>query len=495
MALTTLCSFLLHDLASTPSYSATLQVQIHLPPAISNTVDVNDTTTFFAQLLVSPDTLSLALPEAPKQLDLQLSDLETDVTASAVTDTNVVQLTAAPTSNGSTPPTSNDASTLVLDVYQSLVQNIALKRAPILQGLDQTLNAELQQTNTALASTTAQLQNLVAIHQEFSTQYRQLQSLYAEQQLRIKEINQSLLDIQQQELGRSDLLTLGSSTPTVTTVAGSVPIQSQRIALSPLVGLIMGSGGVLLAMRFSTTIPVRGSKREAILPAGSANFPRLRRIRKNPLEMLRLASPATTQLIWSLRHSTSDEQQPVKVVTITSPVGREGKSTLATSLAAGAAQGGLRTLLVDANPRKPVLHRWFQIDNTAGTLEAIRDFADHAARFTPLATSIANLEFLPIGQLDQKASQDTLDDPLRVDGLRSFIEAARRYKDLIIFDSSPLLNTASSLNLSALSDTVLLVVDAHKSKSIYLQEAEALLEAIQVPYTPILNRAGPEAGN
>lgn len=480
---TTAFSILIPDIPAVDSYQATLVVQINLPPELTGPVDVNDTTTFFSQLFVSPDTLSLVLPKHP---ELQLSDLLSFVTATPVTDTNIVQLTASDF-------TEKDAGKLVTDIYQALVQNVSNKRSKVLDGLYQALNFELKQSEDDLVNTTSQIQNLVSIHQQLSSQYRQLYSLSNEQQQRIKTINQLLLNVEQQKLGRSDILSLGSSTPIITTAPGDGPTQNQRIALAPLVGLIMGLGGSLLAMRSSNTLPLRGKKREIVLPHITAIIPRLPKMGKNRLEALEeVSSQVTLQLLRSLRYQAPEYKERLKVITVTSPLRREGKSTIATCLAIAAAQSGQRTLLVDANPHRPILHRWFKLPDCPGTLDTIHAFAVNSVPPAPCATSIADLGLLSIGNLDQQGAQGTLEDPLRVDGLRPFIERACQREDLIIFDCSSLLAHASAANLVMLSDSVLLVVDAQKSRSRKVLEAGSLLSTMKVPFTIVLNRAKPE---
>jgi tyrosine-protein kinase len=483
--LTTACTSLLPDIPSADSYQATLQVQVHLPPTMADQTSLNDTATFISQLLVSPDTLSLALP---KHQDLQLGDLQALVTAAPVTGTNIVLFSAS----GSSP---KDAAALITDVYQAFLQKVQNERALVLNGLSQILGNELKQSEDEVANTNSQIQNLVAIHQEASFEFRQLNSLYLQQQQRVNTINTLLLTMQQQGAGRYDILGLGSNTPTITTVPASAPTRGQRLALSPLIGLIMGLGGVLLATRFSNALPLRGKKREQLLPHIAAIVPRLPKMKRHRMAVLQNASSNCLQLLRHLSYQTSKHEKRLKLITVTSPKGREGKSTLATCLATAAAQHGLRTLLVDANPRQPVLHEWFKLPGTPGMLDTIQALAvsGDAISFAPHPTSIANLDVLPIGGADQKRSRDTLEEPLRIDGLYRFTEQFRQQTDLIVFDSSSLLTDTSAANLAMLSDVVLVVVDAQKSKSTLVLEAEALLSEMNVSFAIVLNRARPES--
>jgi Mrp family chromosome partitioning ATPase len=63
--------------------------------------------------------------------------------------------------------------------------------------------------------------------------------------------------------------------------------------------------------------------------------------------------------------------------------------------------------------------------------------------------------------------------------------------DVIIFDGPSLLSDASAINLVALSDVVLLVIDAQTSRNPKVLEAQALLANIGAPFATVFNRARP----
>jgi Mrp family chromosome partitioning ATPase len=497
MVLTAVSSSLLHDAPSADSYQATLQVQVRLSNGSGGAEALNITATVFSELFTSPSTLRLVLPKHP---ELQLSDLQGLVSATLLTD-NVIQLNAF----GGTP---QDATTLATDVYQALLHELNSARSLVINELEAALRAELNQCENDITSSKAQLQKLSATHQEFSSQYHLLNVLYGEQQKRAATINTLLVGLGQQRVERIDTLTLSSgspdigdemltlsnSLPTITTVAGTESTQSQRIALSLLVGLIMGVGGVLLASRFSNRLISRGKKQEMVLPHIMAVIPATPELRDDRLLVLKQMSSQTLTLLRHLRYQANEHEQRLQLITVTSPKGREGKSTIATSLAIASAQSGLRTLLVDANPRQPTLHTWFKLPNDTGTLNVIRSLAAGKIEPSPiLSTFTRKLSLLPIGNVMQKEPSDILEEPLRVDGLHPFTELLCRQADLIILDGPALLSDAGATNLVMLSDAVLLVVDAQRSQTTTILEAESLLSRMEVSFAIVVNRARPEA--
>ncbi|HLX39848.1 MAG TPA: AAA family ATPase, partial [Ktedonobacteraceae bacterium] len=277
--------------------------------------------------------------------------------------------------------------------------------------------------------------------------------------------------------------------PVITTIPGTGPTQGLRLALSPLIGLIMGLGGVILANNFSNSVPLRGKRREEVLPRITAVFPKLPKLKEDRLRVLERTSSECLPLLRRLRYQSSEFEKPLHVITVTSPKGREGKSTLASSLAFAAAKSGMRTILVDANVARPVLHTWFHIANGSGTVDVINALAAGMPTPLPLAgTSIAELAVLPIGLKKSQKTSGGFEEELRSDGLRAFFDGLSSQSDLIVIDGPSLLTDVGTANLLMLSDAVLLTVDAQKSKSTQVLEAEEMLTKLKVSFSIVLNR-------
>lgn len=103
--------------------------------------------------------------------------------------------------------------------------------------------------------------------------------------------------------------------------------------------------------------------------------------RNRPMPSLRWRS-SRPRSRWSPRVSAKCERScttpppstPHSLI-VTSPSPGDGKSVVATNLAAGLALNGRRILLVDANFRRPMLHTTFVIDNTTGFSDVLNDIA------------------------------------------------------------------------------------------------------------------------
>jgi succinoglycan biosynthesis transport protein ExoP len=129
-------------------------------------------------------------------------------------------------------------------------------------------------------------------------------------------------------------------------------------------------------------------------------------------------------------HST--EAFPKSIVCTSSMPG-DGKSLTASNLAAVFAAHGRRTLLVDCDLRRPVLHRYFGLDVTNGWIQSLNAAAISGTPATPATISFSeNLDLLPSGGV-AKNPTEILERFISSGILKRLLE---RY-DLVILDTPP----------------------------------------------------------
>ena len=140
---------------------------------------------------------------------------------------------------------------------------------------------------------------------------------------------------------------------------------------------------------------------------------------------------------------------------VTSSKPGEGKTTTAANLAISVANEGKSVILVDADLRKPAIHRVFDIDggNQQGLTHVL---LGHNTLDEVLSTTrVRGLRILPSGPLPPDAAQ-----VLRTAGMRKLMQQLKNRADLVIFDSPPLLSVTDPMLLAPMVDGVILVVDA-----------------------------------
>ncbi len=162
--------------------------------------------------------------------------------------------------------------------------------------------------------------------------------------------------------------------------------------------------------------------------------------------------------------------QPVKTLLVTSPNPVEGKSLTAANLAVVMAQAGLRTVLIDADLRRPSQHRLFGVTNDFGLTNGLLQ-QDLAADGYIHSTEVENLRLVTSGQIPPNPTE-----LLGSKRMQRLIHALRDQADMIILDSPPCLPLADAAVLARQVDGVLLVVDAGSTRRDSATRAKEALE-------------------
>jgi succinoglycan biosynthesis transport protein ExoP len=148
-----------------------------------------------------------------------------------------------------------------------------------------------------------------------------------------------------------------------------------------------------------------------------------------------------------------------RLVVITSPEAGEGKTTVASNLGATFAATGRRVLLVDADLRRPRLHKVFDVAHSPGLLEFADEVNERGAGASMDSfieqTSVAGLFLMPCGAC--AAGMANLLHTLR---FTEVFSALRREFDVVVVDAPPLLCVPEVRVMSRLADGVVLVVRA-----------------------------------
>ncbi len=249
-------------------------------------------------------------------------------------------------------------------------------------------------------------------------------------------------------------------------------------------GCSLGAGYVIVRFFLDSTVKtVDDAERVIGLPVLAA-VPFLGRSR-TPSEMLALlAKPdsAVSESIRTLRASLSlvgpvSEQ---RVFMVTSAIPGEGKSFTASNLAVAFAQAGLKTLIIDADLRRPALTRIFGSDPKApGVAECMTGVTPE---FFP--TSVDNLLFLPAGGRAPNPAE-LLSNNRFANLVRNMCE----HFDRVVIDTAPVNVVSDTLSLVGCASAICLVVEAGgTSRRIVRRAIELLRRAGVRPAGIVLNR-------
>ena len=175
------------------------------------------------------------------------------------------------------------------------------------------------------------------------------------------------------------------------------------------------------------------------------------------------ASEAYRTLSTNIRFLRS--QQPVQVIVVTSALPSEGKSTTAANLAVILAESGTKTLLVDADLRRPRVERFLGIPFGPGLSDSLGGGGGPLDDLVH-QTEVENLSLLRAGAVPT--------DPVSLlAGPRSgavFAEM-RRLSDIVICDTPPILPVADASIVAEHADGVMFVHDANISSRAAIEDA------------------------
>jgi len=184
--------------------------------------------------------------------------------------------------------------------------------------------------------------------------------------------------------------------------------------------------------------------------------------------------------------STIDKK--IKSLLITSSQPGEGKSTTTANLAIAFAQLRKKTLLVDADLRKPVQHNVFSHNRAPGLSEfLIGDVTDLDSIIH--ATKIDNLSIITAGGLPPNPSE-----LLGSEKMSSLVNMLEAEWDMVIFDSPPIVAVTDASMISAELDAIALVVKAGQTERSAVDRALDTIRNVKAPIIgAILNGASQES--
>ena len=171
------------------------------------------------------------------------------------------------------------------------------------------------------------------------------------------------------------------------------------------------------------------------------------------------------------------EDPSPRVILLTSPGPKEGKSTTCANLGVVLSQAGKRTLVMDCNLHEPHLHELFELTNSRGIVNVLAGELDLRE---VLQEPIPNLKIATAGPIPHDPAE-----LLETRGFAEFVDRARRDFDYVLMDSpnvllgsSPVRTSAEPIILAAHADGVLLVLDASKVRKGSLQHVVRALETV-----------------
>lgn len=284
--------------------------------------------------------------------------------------------------------------------------------------------------------------------------------------------------------------------PALVPFAPSRPQKARNIMLAILIGLVGGVALALLREYLDNTVKTPDDielltrlPSLAVVPAfatlnGRGRIPKLLRSSagngtESQVELVshNLPQSQISEAFRALRTSLllSQAEHPPQVILVTSALPREGKTTAAVNLAVTLAQLGDRTLLVDADLRKPGIGRVLSLaDGKYAGLSSYLAGVSSLELVTVPHPVIPNLAAIPTGPIPPNPA-----DLLSSRRLSEALAALRQEYKFIVVDSPPIMAATDAVILSVLADGVLLVVRSGETPKAAFTRARDLLGGVK----------------
>ncbi|MEI6081731.1 MAG: polysaccharide biosynthesis tyrosine autokinase [Verrucomicrobiota bacterium] len=243
------------------------------------------------------------------------------------------------------------------------------------------------------------------------------------------------------------------------------PKVGQNMAIAVAVGLALGIGLAFLIEYLDTSVKTMQDIEAALGVPVLAVIPRDVAVLKDaPAD----CSDAEGYRIMRTNIEFNRKSQDANTITLVSGGVGEGKSTTLNNLAFTFAKGGYRTLIVDADLRRPSQHRFFGVANDRG----LTDFLTTDIPFEPLVlnTPIDNLWLMPSGRLPIDAV-GILNSQRMID----LIQQLKASYDMVFFDSPPILGVSDASVIASSVDLTMVVVQHRRfPKAMLLRVKQSL---------------------
>ena len=438
----------------TPVYRATATLLINEPSAAINT-DFQDILASerlarsYAERLTNLHVLEQVILDTG--LAMSADDLEELVDVSLVRDTQLIRLSVE-------HPNPATAVLLANQIPVAFAERNEEQQSSRFAASKLSLEQELATIEAEIAGLEAQLSPSSTVEQrltELRAAHSSVLSTYEE--LRIAEV-QSL----------SNVIIDEQATWPVEPVR---PRLALNVVLAGLSGAMLAVAVVLLIEYLDDTLKSPADVARYLKLPTLAPIPILRHIDKDLLVVASQPRSPGAEAFRALRTNIqyASIDRPVRSIVVTSSRERDGKTVIASNLAAAIAQAGKKVILIDSDLRRPALTKSFHLREREGLTDAL--FLPNFEQLLTWSSQIDNLKIMPSGSIPPNPAE-----LIGSERLQALLEFMKQHVDFIIFDSPPLLAVTDAALLSARVDGVVLVVNAGKTRK---DESMRAVESLQ----------------
>lgn len=454
---------LIFSLLSTPIYQTSTRLLVSDPPAMrsidySAMVSSQSMTSTYAEMLVDLPVLQGVIDEL--QLATTPQQLKNSVAVEIVRGTQLLVVTV----EDPNPAQAADVANTIGRVFAARIRELQTQRYGATQeGLAKQVSdmeAQINETTQALAVETNAAQKLQL--ESRLTEYRRLYS-------------NLVTNYEQVRLAEAQ-----TSTNVVVAEPASVPVKPVRprtltnSLLAALAGMVLAAGAVLAIDLLDDTLKSPETIRTKF------NLPLLATIVNHEMEDERpisLSAPRSpvTEAFRSMRTNITfaGVDKPIRRILVTSATPQDGKTTVSTNLAVVLAQSEKKVILLDADLRRPQVHRKFGLLNRAGLSEMF------VCDLEALPGVIQTVEAPGLAVVTSGSLPPNPAELLTSHKLTAILDRLAEDYELILIDTPPVLSVTDAVALAPSMDGVILVAKPGKTRLRDLEQTITQLRAVK----------------
>lgn len=442
-------------------YSATATILV-APNGTTATTDYNAiltaqslTTTYSALIETTP-----ILETVITQLNLNMSTSELSEEVDVQPSANIQQIKI-----NVTDESPSRAASIANAVMNAFIAKLQSDSAQITNDLRFEVDRQVEQLNTQLGD----LEDQIAVQDNLGTAANVLETMTASADS-LRTLLARLTQLQA-TLDTNSLDTATSATAWQDATAASAPFAprpSVNLIFGMIAGIVATAGLIVLLASLDNTVKTSLEGRDSVGLPLIATLSKISRLGYGRRRVFVITAPNTsateeirllrTNLEYAMRSATSP------LIGITSPGTGDGKSTLAANLSASLALAGYRTLLLDADLRRPKQHEIFQLANTTGVKQTLAGEAVWSDAIR--ADVVPNLSILTSG-----GHADNASDLLSLGRMDAMLSDLKSTYQFVIVDLPPTLGLSDALIVSADLDGVLVAARSGKTQVGELRQA------------------------
>lgn len=393
----------------------------------------------YAAMMTKQPVLEAVMAELGLTMDLE--DLEDAVSVQPVRDTQLIEVTTEDTH----PQRAADIANTIYRVFEA--QNQALQASRFATSKE-SLAAQLEEVNAQISRAE---ESLAALPEDNQAERDRLEASLAQYRQTYAGLLTSYEEVRVAEAqATSNVVQVEPAQPPEEPVRPRVAVNT---LLAGMVGFMLAVGGIFLVEALDNTLRTPDDVTRLL------GLPVLGVIADHPVEdghLVALDTPRSpvAEAFRSLRTNLqfASVDRPLVKLLVTSPGPGEGKSTVAANLAAVLAQSGKRVTLLDADMRRPRVHKLYGLPNRnglSGLFVDTRSILDGVLQRTPAE----NLSVVTTGDLPPNPSE-----LLGSEKMNEIINQVMDVSDVLVIDSPPVMLVTDSAVLSQRVDGVLLVL-------------------------------------